>query len=100
MGRKLTQTITSSQEWRERMRTARNEIPKGVGQQDVLIWITAQKPELDRLTNATRWHNAWVCRVGDPEITTLVEQAAAHFKTTRKETRTRLSRQKLNSISK
>jgi hypothetical protein len=100
MGRKTVQAVTAAQEWRERMRKARNEIPAGIGQQDVLIWIVAQQPELDRLTNANRWHNAWLGRVADPEITVLVEQAATHYQTKQKETRQRLSRQKLNRVCK
>lgn len=100
MGRKTIQTVTASQEWRERMRSARKEIPEGVGQQDVLVWVATQNPELDRLTNATRWRNAWLNRVADPEFTVLVEQAATHFKEKKETSRKRLSRQKLTRVRK
>jgi len=100
MGRKTIQTVTASQEWRERMVAARKAIPEGVGQQDVLVWVATQNPELDKLTNATRWRNAWLSRVADPEITVLVEQAAAHFNEKNQASRKRLSRQKLNRVSK
>ncbi|MBO0953257.1 hypothetical protein [Fibrella forsythiae] len=73
------QKVTASQNWRERMREARASLPEGVGQQDVLVFITAVNSEIDRLIYATRWRNAWSSKVSDPEFTQLVEQAAEHF---------------------
>ena len=80
------------------MLAARQELPDGIGQQDVINWISTENPELDRLTNATRWRNAWLGRVADPEITQLVEKAAIHFKAKDKATGDRLKRQKLKKV--
>ena len=60
MVRKALQTVTAVQEWRERMMSARKNLPEAIGQQDVINWIATENPELDRLTNATRWRNAWL----------------------------------------
>jgi hypothetical protein len=97
-GQKKSQKLTAVQDWKNRMSTARSDLPEGIGQQDVLNWITSENPELDRLTNATRWRNAWLKRVADPEITLLVEKASIHFKEKSRIKKERLSRQKLIKI--
>lgn len=98
MVRKALQTVTAVQEWRQRMATARKNLPDAIGQQDVINWVVTENPDLDRLTNATRWRNAWLGRVADPEITQLVERAAIHFQAKAKETSDRLKRQKLKKV--
>ncbi len=69
----------------------------GVGQQDVLVWITKKKPEIDHLTLATRWRNAWGCKNADPEFTELVEQAAENFRKQKETSRKRLGQQRLRA---
>ncbi|MBD2700098.1 hypothetical protein IC229_05595 [Spirosoma sp. BT702] len=95
MVRKASQSVTASQEWKNRMAIARKSLPKGIGQQKVLDWITTQNPSIDRLTFYTRWHNAWLQKAADPEFTQLVEQAVQHFKTEEVSKRNRLRGQKL-----
>lgn len=97
MAKKKLQTDTATADWRERMRTARKSLPDGVGQQDVIEWVTMKYPALDRLTVASRWRNAWLARVADPEITQAVEKAAAHFIDEKEATTKRLKRQKLST---
>ena len=80
------------------MMAARKNLPEAIGQQDVINWIAIENPGLDRLTNATRWRNAWLGRVADPEITQLVEKAATYFNAKAKETSDRLKRQKLKKV--
>lgn len=77
------------------MRVARESLPQSVGQQDVIVFVCETNPELNRLTYATRWRNAWVGRVADPEFTMAVEKAAEHFKAQHKQTANRLRRQGL-----
>jgi len=79
MARKALQPVSAAQEWREKMHVARRSLPDGVGQQDVIIWVVGQNPELDRLTYACRWRNAWLGRVADPEFTRLVEESVKYF---------------------
>lgn len=98
MAKKTLQTVTATQEWRQRMASTRRSLPDAIGQQDVIIWVVTEKPDLDRLTNATRWRNAWLGRVADPEITQLVEKAAVHFNAEAKDTSNRLKRQKLKKV--
>jgi hypothetical protein len=98
MVRDKIQTVTAVQEWRERMRAARKNLPEAVGQQDVLAWLVTKNPALDRLIYATRWRNAWNCKNADPEFTILVEAAATHFVEKAKSTSNRLSRQKLKKV--
>lgn len=95
MARKALQPVSAAQEWREKMHAARQSLPDEIGQQDVLNWIATQKPELDRLTYATRWRNAWLGRVADPEFTRLVEESVKFFKQQQAEKSQRLKRQNL-----
>ena len=76
---KVSQKVTAAQEWKQRMRTARHSLPDVVGQQMVLKRVVETNPELDTLTNMTRWKNAWGTKVADPNITKAVEAAAQHF---------------------
>jgi hypothetical protein len=95
MVRKKTQAVSAAQDWRDRMAAARKKIPEKIGQQDVVAWVVEQQPDLNKLTNATRWRNAWLSRVADPEITQLVELAADHFSVADSKTSKLLKRQKL-----
>jgi hypothetical protein len=95
MVRNKLQTVSAAQDWRDRMRAARERLPEGVGQQPVMEYVVGEAPHLDRLTLASRWRNAWLSRVADPEITQLVEKAADHFEDKEQTARKRLRRQKL-----
>ncbi|MGM9510154.1 hypothetical protein ACS5NO_20635 [Larkinella sp. GY13] len=90
------QKATAAEEWRNRMRNARSNLPKGIGQQKVIDAVIVIAPHLDSLSNSTRWREAWLCRVADPEITLLVEEVAVSLKDKEKTMRKRLSRHKLN----
>ena len=71
-----TQSATAVQHWRDRMKVARQKLKtKHVGQQRVLTWIAINHPAIDTITNITRWHNAWLGKNADPELTELVEAA-------------------------
>ena len=98
MAAKKQQSITATQEWRARMKAARSELPIGIGQQDVLLWITQENPGLDKLTNATRWRNAWLQRVADPEFTVLVEKSVPYFKAKYSDMRNCLARMRLKKV--
>ncbi|GAB3885947.1 hypothetical protein [Spirosoma agri] len=95
MVRKTVQAVSAAQACRQRMLDARKELPIAVGQQDVIEFVAKEAPHLNKLTFASRWHNAWQARVADPELTELVERAAIHFKAKHKEISTRLKRQKV-----
>lgn len=84
MVKKTLQTVSASQACRQRMVDAKNQLPATVGQQEVIEFITEQAPHLNKLSNISRWKNAWTARVADPEITELVEKAALHFKKSRR----------------
>ncbi|WP_152126104.1 hypothetical protein [Rudanella paleaurantiibacter] len=99
MAKKRVQAATASGEWRNKMKAARNALPAGIGQQDVLVYISQFFPDLDRLTYATRWRNAWLGRVADPELTTAVEKAAEHYIQLKAKASKRLSRQKMKLMS-
>lgn len=80
MAKRPMQPVSGSQHWRRRMIEARKLLKElRVGQQDVLIWITQQRPAINQLTFYTRWKNAWSAKNADPEFTDLVEQATKHF---------------------
>lgn len=82
MAKASFQIVTATHSWRLRMAKARAVLKElNIGQQDVLVWITDQKSTIDRLTYATRWRNAWLGKVADPEFTELVENATNHFLT-------------------
>ncbi|GAB3803338.1 hypothetical protein GCM10028819_33090 [Spirosoma humi] len=95
MVRKALQPASAAQEWREKMHIARKSLPEEIGQQDVINWVVSKNPELDRLTYATRWRNAWLGRVADPEFTRLVEESVKFFKQQQAEKTNRLKRQNL-----
>jgi hypothetical protein len=95
MVRNRLQTVSAAQDWRDRMKVARGRLPEATGQQTVIEYVVGEAPHLDRLTLASRWRNAWLGRVADPEITQLVEKAADHFEVKEQTTRQRLKRQKL-----
>lgn len=92
------QRVTATQDWKDRMAKAKADRPSMVGKQMIIEKIVEYQPELDRLTNATRLHNAWTLHTADPEITLLVERAVAFYKEKDKETAKRLSRQKLKKV--
>ncbi|MGA0558315.1 hypothetical protein ACO2Q8_16770 [Larkinella sp. VNQ87] len=71
------QKVTSAQYWKNRMEEAKKRLPDEMGQQKVLEAVVKLAPELDKLTNANRWRNAWFLHAGDPQFTELVEQVAA-----------------------
>lgn len=98
--RNKAQAVSAAEEWRAKMSTARKALPTGIGQQDVIQYVTEKYPALDSLLFATRWRNAWLGRVADPEITGAVEAAAIHFKARQQETASRLKRQGLNKAKK
>ena len=79
MAMKEARKVSPSQEWKARMRAARQSLPEGVGQQPVLEWVAKQYPELDTIAYLTRWKNAWGMHAADVEITKAVEAAAKHF---------------------
>ncbi len=89
------QKASAAEEWRARMRIARDKLPEGIGQQKVIEAVVVKAPHLDSLSNSTRWREAWLCRVADPEITLLVEQVVGLLKDKKKVIRKRLSRQKI-----
>ena len=98
MDRKPVQAASASQEFRQRMKDARADLPESVGQSDVIKFIIDLAPHLDSLTNLPRWHNAWNKRVADPELTDLVEKAVIHFKAIKNKSANRLSGQKLKKV--
>ncbi|GAB3767660.1 hypothetical protein GCM10028818_00870 [Spirosoma horti] len=98
MVRKALQSVSAAQEWREKMLVARQSLPDGIGQQDVINWVVLQNPELDRLTYATRWKNAWLGRVADPEFTRLVEESVKFFQKQKANQTNRLKRQNLKKV--
>ncbi|RAJ92239.1 hypothetical protein LX87_05207 [Larkinella arboricola] len=73
------QKLTSAQYWKNRMKAAKQRLPKEIGQQDVLMAVAELAPELDRLTNSNRWRNAWFMYAGDPQFTEVVEKIADRF---------------------
>lgn len=89
--------MTAAQDWKQRMIDAKNDRPPGVGKQAIIVKVVEYNPDLDRLTLATRWHNAWNANTADPELTLLVEKAVKYFNEKHNATRNRLSRQKLKS---
>lgn len=93
MAKKRTQAVTAAQEWKSRMTKARSILTEqGIGQKAVLEKVVELKPELDTLTNTTRWRNAWLCNVADTEIIVVVEQVAEYFNKQAKPTKNRLAR--------
>ena len=92
--------ITATQDWKDRMAKAKADRPTMIGQQKIIEKVVEFQPDLDRLTLATRWHNAWTLHTADPEITILVERAVAFYKAKAKETSNRLARQKLKKTIK
>ncbi|MCK8492930.1 hypothetical protein M0L20_13765 [Spirosoma sp. RP8] len=92
MVKRRVRAVSASQACRQRMLDAKKRLPESVGQQAVMEYVAEKAPELDKLTNATRWHNAWLGRVADPEFTDLVEKAASHFSDKDVETADRLKR--------
>lgn len=54
MPRKTSDTISASQDWRNRMAKARSDLPKGIGQKTVIEYVVEQEPKLDKLTNFFR----------------------------------------------
>lgn len=98
MVKRASQKVTAAQEWKERMVAARHILPDGIGQQDVLEKVVELNPSLDKLTNSTRWRNAWLVKVADPEITVAVETAAASFVEVVITKKKRLSRQKIKKV--
>jgi hypothetical protein len=95
MAKKRVQVATAAIDWKGRMKEARKNLPDSIGQQDVIVYVTTHYPDLNKLTLASRWRNAWLGRAADPEITKAVEQAAVYFQTVHTETAERLKRQKL-----
>lgn len=92
------QRVSAVQDWKSRMATAKGDRPPSIGKQLIIEKVVEYNPELDRLTNSTRWHNAWNLRVADPELTLLVERAVAHFKAKAFDTTKRLRRLKLKKV--
>jgi hypothetical protein len=90
--------MTASMDWKARMAKAKEDRPDQVGKQLIIEKVVEYDPEIDRLTNATRWHNAWNLRVADPEITLLVERAVAYYKAKEKGSSNRLNRHKLKTV--
>ncbi|GAB3255917.1 hypothetical protein GCM10027347_17390 [Larkinella harenae] len=75
------QKVTSAQYWKNRMKAAKDRLPEALGQQDVVKAVAELAPELNKLTNANRWRNAWFMHAGDPQFTELVEQVVESLKT-------------------
>ena len=90
--------LSATQDWKARMAKAKTERPAHVGMQMILQKVVEYNPDIDRLTFATRWHNAWNLRVADIEFTLLVERAVAHYIEKSDTTSKRLSRQKLKKV--
>ena len=96
MAMKDARKVSPSQEWKARMRAARESLPEGVGQQPVLEWVAERYSELDTIKYLTRWKNAWNMKAADVEITKAVEEAAAHFNREVSKAKPLIARQKLH----
>lgn len=69
------QTVTATTQWKKRMAAARDSLPDNIGQQEVIAEVIKIMPSIDSLIYRSRWHNAWMKRAADPEITVAVEKA-------------------------